>query len=101
MRPAADEMFTGRAIIIKNIKLTEEMMKTKTNINIGGCIIIELQNTSDLERIKVGDVVDIVGKCMGVSEDRYVVVVKDCLIQPAGLFPLPLPGGEKVPGDIY
>jgi hypothetical protein len=48
----------------------------------------------DLKELKEGDRVDIIGVCAGKAEEfPPVLVMINCLFLPAGLAPLPLPGG--------
>jgi len=99
----ADATFKGKNIIIRNVTLTEEILKNKTDthINLGGWIIVEYQNPSELESFKAGEVVDIAGECAGLSEERVAVLVKNCLIYPAGYITPRTDAGEEIPSDFY
>ena len=92
--PTADEILTDEPIIIKKIEVSEEMLKTRTNslIKAADNIIIEAPKDSDLDKLKVGQLVDILGICKGISNEWSAVVLKDCFIEISGRLQLPLEG---------
>ena len=60
------------------------------------------RDPSDLEKLKFGEVVDIIGIMGGMSKEwEIIIVVKDCQFLPAGLVPLPLPGGPTIAALPY
>jgi hypothetical protein len=109
---------TGESIIFKNILLTAEKLQTKrVEVYAHGKELVSTEvqtyimassvqffprDPSALEKLRVGDVVDIIGVCAGMSEEwPSVIVIRDCQILPAGLAPLPLPGGPAFVGGGY
>ena len=93
--PTADEAFTGKAIIMKNIKITEEMIETRTKsfFKVNNYVLIKPLDLSQMGKIKVGDMVDILGLCKGISDQWVAVVLEDCFIEPSGILNLPLKNG--------
>jgi hypothetical protein len=93
-RANAEKAFNDKYVIIKNIKLTQEIIdnKTDTYLNLGGTLFIKLQDMSDLERFSIGEKIDVVGICLGIPPGGYSVVLEDCLIEAAGVLPLPQTG---------
>lgn len=99
----ADEAFTGKAIIIKNIEITEEMIETgaKSFFKVNGNVLIKPQALSIMEELKVGEVVDILGLCKGISDEWAAVVLEDCIIEPAGRLNLPIEEDRASNGAGY
>ena len=108
------ESLTGESLIFKNVKFKEwpELWKTETYITDGFIAFFAL-NPQELENLKKNDVVDIVGVVVGVNQEVFhqegilagvkgweeyplYIIVKDCQFLPAGVAPLPLPGGPVV-----
>lgn len=86
----ADEAFTGKAVIMKNIEITEEIIDTraKSFFIVNSNVLVKPQDPSIMNELKVGEVIDILGLSKGVSDNR--VVVEGCLIEPAGRLNLPV-----------
>lgn len=93
----------GKSLIVKNITVNEVALSTLhegyiflTNIK---CIPLRPTDLSDL---KEGDVVDIIGVFADVplvaGAKIGVITLASCQFLPAGLYPLPLPGGAAPPG---
>ena len=92
----------GKSLIVKNITVNEVALSTLhegyiflTNIK---CIPLRPTDLSDL---KEGDVVDIIGVFADVplvaGAKIGVITLASCQFLPAGLYPLPLPGGAAPP----
>lgn len=92
--PTVDEILTGRAIIMKNIEMTEEMLGTrgKSFFKVTHNVIVKPQAISQMEELKVGDVVDILGISTGISAETSAVILERCFIEPSGRLNLPLEG---------
>lgn len=92
--PAVDETLTGRAIIMKNIEITEEMLRTrdKSFFKVAHNIMVKPRNISQMEELEVGDVVDILGLCNGISTEWSAVTLERCFIETSGRLNLPLEG---------
>ena len=94
--------WAGKSLVIKNIKVDEYALSTleedHIHFNILQCIP---QKPADLLELKKGDVIDLTGVFVDiplVSGVRTgVVVMANCQFLPAGVYPIPLPGG---PGPI-
>jgi hypothetical protein len=93
----------GKSLIVKNITVNEVALSTLhegyiflTNIK---CIPLR---PTDLLALKKGDVVDIVGVFADVpliaGARIGFITLASCQFLPAGLYPLPLPGGAAPPG---
>lgn len=109
-----DEIFEGKHLIIKDIVVKKDMLKSRTGtytdtyIVVGpapvpaepyiiiGAYLIKPEDPSDLEWLRVGQVIDVAGKFVGWSQEHGLVVITNCLIELAGVLPLPLPGSETV-----
>jgi len=50
-------------------------------------------NSSELYKLKIGDMIDIIGFCASLDEGNDYIIVVNCQFFPAGFVPLPLPGG--------
>lgn len=88
----------GKSVIFKNVKIEEFMLELKLAGNepylYESDVIFYPKDTQDLKKLKVGDKVDIIGVCEGLSEEyKTITIVSNCQFLPAGLVPLPLPGG--------
>ena len=92
--PTADEILTGRVIIMNNIEITEEMLKTRTEsfFKVAGNVMVKPRNPSRIKDLEVGDVVDILGICKGISDEWSPVILERCFIEPSGRLNLPLEG---------
>ena len=101
--PTADEAFTGKAIIMKNIEITEGMVETRTKsfFKVNDDLLIKPLDLSRVEELRVGDTVDILGLCKGISDKWAAVVLEDCIIEPAGRLNLPLDDGQATLGLAY
>ncbi len=86
--------FTGKNFIFKNILISKGILarRHETYISIGMAQFVP-QYPSDLQKLKEGDTIDIIGVCMGLSTEYSLVLVSNCVFLPAGVVPLPLPGG--------
>ncbi len=97
----ADRDFTGKYFIFKNIKVTEYSLENKDE---GFMWVEQVRCTEakagDIAKLKVGDLIDIIGCNRGVPPNSYwTLLMTDCIFVPSGSLPLPLPGGEVfVPG---
>jgi hypothetical protein len=90
----AEVRYTGNSFIFKNILIDENKLKWRYD----DYIVIDLiqfvpRDTWGLKKLKEGDVVDIIGICVGISDKNVYVIVGNCQFLPANLVPLPLPGG--------
>lgn len=101
--PTADEAFTGKAIIMKNIEITEDMIETRTKsfFKVNDDLLIKPLDLSRGEELEVGDTVDILGLCKGISDKWAAVVLEGCLIEPSGRLNLPLDDGQAAVGPAY
>jgi hypothetical protein len=98
----AENMYKGRSFIFKNILIDENKLKWRYD----DYIVIDLvqfmaRNSSELQKLKEGDRIDIIGVCVGLSEKNVYVIVGNCQFLPAGAAPLPLPGGPAPIGPTY
>ena len=94
--PFKAERYKGQSFIFKEVKINEWTINRSTeNYLTIGIIRFVAQNPSDLEKIKIGDTIEILGICAGtLNEWPIVTVFTNCLFFPAGTTPLPLPGGQ-------
>jgi hypothetical protein len=92
--PTADETLTGRAIIMKNIEITEEMLRTrdKSFFKVAHNVMVKPRNISQMEELEAGDVVDILGLCTGISDEWSAVTLERCFIETSGRLNLPIEG---------
>jgi len=90
-----DNTYTGKPIIMKDIEVTEEMLKTRNGsfLNVADNVMVESRNQSNVEDLEVGDMVDILGICRGVSDEWSAVMLEQCIIEPSGRINLPLENG--------
>ncbi len=91
---AAQATYVGESFIFKNILIDEDILSRRHETY----VFIDLfklvpQNPSDLQELKEGERVDIIGVCMGLSKEYLGIELTNCLFLPAGVAPLPLPGG--------
>ena len=102
-RAAAERLFNDKVIIIKNIEITEEIIRDSTEryLNWGYSILFKPSNLSDLDRLRVGDKIDIVGICQGIAAGITTVVLDRCIIEPAGVLSLPLSDDGRIVGPMY
>ncbi len=105
-----DEMFEGKGLVLKNIVIKERMVTSGPSsysdiymvvhsIPVKHYLLVdafrfEPQDPSALKGLEVGQVVDIAGVFVGYSLELNVVVIINCLIEPAGQLPLPFAGAE-------
>ena len=99
---SAEIKYVGRSFIFKDILIDEY----KLNRRYESYILINLvqfvpRDPSELQELKEGDVVDIIGVCAGISDEYQMIVVANCQFLPAGLVPLPLPGGPPPLSPSY
>ena len=91
-------VYKEESFIFKNIEIEEWMLewklgKEKTYLYHSNVMFFP-KDPSGLKKLKVGDKVDIIGVCVGISEEwPSMTVMLNCQFLPAGLVPLPLPGG--------
>ena len=94
--------FKGETFIFKNVVMKERGLgDTYLMVSV---IRFYPQDPADLKEFKEGDVVDIIGVCAGTLETEwllgagfpYTMVMKNCQFLPAGVAPLPLPGGPAI-----
>ena len=104
------DIYIGESLIFKDVLITPGLIvtrkiqtyipgeglaawETETFLMAGNLQFVP-QDPSDLRELKVGDVVDITGFCSFRSKEwPNVIVFKNCQFMPAGVAPLPLPGG--------
>jgi hypothetical protein len=101
--PTADEALTGKAVIMKNIEITEGMIETSTKsfFKVNSNVLVKPQNPSIMEGLKVGDVIDILGLSQGISDEWAAVVLEDCIIEPTGRLNLPVEEDRASLGTDY
>ena len=91
---SAEVKYVGKSFIFKNIFIDKEILSRRHEAYVWIDLIQFVpHNPSDLQELKEGDMVDIIGVCAGMSKEYAAVVVANCRFLPAGLAPLPLPGG--------
>lgn len=91
--PSAKLLYDGRIFIFKNILLDDTALKHKKE----GYLRLEMvkayiTNTNYLARLKVGDLVDIVGINGGVASDFVGLNFIDCIVLPASSVQIPIGG---------
>jgi len=59
------------------------------------------RDPSELQKLKDGDRVDIIGTCNGLSDKYLYIIVGNCQFLPTGAAPLPLPGGPAPISPSY
>ena len=92
----------GRSLIVKNITVNEVALNT---LHEGYIILNNIKciplRPADLRALKEGDVVDIIGVFADVplvsGAKIGVITLVSCQFLPAGLYPLPIPGGAAPP----
>lgn len=103
-RADAERIFNDKVIIIKNMEITEEIIRDSTEeyLNWGYTLYARPSDLSDLDRLSMGDKIDIVGVCQGIAPGKIPVVLNQCIIESAGIIPLPISGEEGIPtGNLY
>ena len=112
------ETHKGESFIFKNISITDHKVVTRQiqpyilgeglaspeteTFLMSGNVQFVPQDPSQLKELKAGDVVDIIGVLDSMSEEwPGVLVMKNCQFLPAGIAPLPLPGGPAVVSGGY
>jgi hypothetical protein len=93
----AEVQYNDQPFVFKNIEIVEGMMQSKGPdyiwVDRTQCMAA---NPADIAKIKVGQVIDVVGIMRGVSKDpdkQMDLLMTDCYFLPAGSVTLPLPGG--------
>ena len=96
-RPLAEALYNNQPFVFKNIEIMPGMMESQGPdyiwVDRTQCMAV---NPTDVAKLKVGQVVDVVGIMRGVSIDpdkRMDLLMTDCYFLPAGSFALPVPGG--------
>jgi hypothetical protein len=99
----AERLLTGKIIIVKDIKITEEIIKasTETYLNWGFTLHVIPTDVSDLNLLKVGNKIDAVGLCQGIPTGKMAVILDQSIIEKAGIIPLPLSDSGEIDGPIY
>ncbi len=94
----AGDRFIGKSFIFKDILMDEAILdrRHETWIIIRGLVQFVFQDPSDLQKLKEGDRVDIIGVCVGISKEYELIVVSNCKFLSAGVAPLPIPGGSAL-----
>lgn len=94
----ADNLYKGKSFIFKDILVTEQMLEYSDGSSIyiyyTHCIA---QNPSDIQKLHVGDRIDVLGYNAGWSYEHMQIEFTGCQFFPAGVVPIPLPGS---PGPI-
>ena len=99
---SAEINYVGKCFIFKDILIDEyKLSRRYENSILIGLVQFLPRDPSDLQELKEGDVVDIIGVCAGISDQYVMIVVANCQFLPAGLYPLPLPGGPPPLGPSY
>ena len=90
----AEALYNGRVFVFKRIQVTENMLKWRAAgyVWAGNTIQCFPLNQDQLDRLKVGDVVDIVGVSMGLHKQFMGLVFQGCVFLPSGLVQLPIEG---------
>ena len=99
----AEALLNGRYIIIKNIEITKEIIdnSSETYLNLGYTLYIQPSDLSRLGHLSIGQKIDVVGICLGIPTGKTAVVLDQCVIESAGIIPLPLSGNEAIGDPIY
>ena len=94
------DTYKGKDFIFKDVLIKESRLRdTYLMISV---VLFQPQDPSDLNELKAGDMVDIIGVCDGALEEgSTIVVVKNCRFLPAGVVNLPLPGGPALISGGY
>ncbi len=86
--------YIGQGFIFKGILVDKALLnRLHKTYFIVGQIQFVFQYPSELQKLKEGDTIDIIGVCMGPSPEYSLVVVSNCRFLLTGVAPLPLPGG--------
>ena len=94
--------WVGKSFIVKNIKVDEYALSTleEDHIHFNSMQCIP-QKPADLVSLKNGDVIDVIGVFadipLAAGENIGVIILANCQFLPAGLYPIPLPGGPAPP----
>ncbi len=108
--PFVPEDFVGQSFMIKDVIIPARGLTTKwvefygqggellgsgtMTYLIAGLIEFIPENPSRWQKLKADDVVDIIGVCAGTLQGyNNIIVFRNCRFLPAGVAPLPLPGG--------
>jgi len=98
-RSLAAQIYNGKPVVLKNIEMTETMLKTrdKNYVWVDSIKIISMVGNA-LARLKAGDVVDIVGINNGVMPSNFwALYFTGSLFLPAGSVALPASGDSTMP----
>jgi hypothetical protein len=98
--------WVGNYIIIKDIKIDKYALDTRMEDHIYLTFIKCIaKKPADLNKLKEGDVIDLIGVFvdvpLSVDENIGVVVLGNCQFLPSGLYPFPLPGSTEAPWVMY
>lgn len=90
----AEALYNDRVFIFKRIQVTENMLKWRAAgyVWAGNTIQCFPLTQNELDHLKVGDVVDIVGVSMGLHKQFMGLVFQGCVFLPSGLVQLPIEG---------
>ena len=106
------ETYRGKSFIFKAVQVPKDTLQAEKNetyaqgraesfLQIGYFRFVP-QDSRELMKLKVGEVVDIIGVCDGLAEGfTTIFVFNNCRFLPAGVAPLPLPGGPALISGGY
>lgn len=96
-RWVAEMTYNDQPFVFKNVEIMPGMMESKGPdyiwVDRTQC---QAANPADVAKLKVGQVIDVVGIMRGVSKDpdkQMDLLMTECYFLPAGSVALPLPGG--------
>ncbi len=106
--PIPGEAYRGQIYVLKNYLVTDYMLRDRKN----GFIWIDMikcypLNPSDLNNVKLGGMIDVVGINMGPELENYTeyadgdLIFKDCVFLPSGSVKLPSDTGGQVLVPAY
>jgi hypothetical protein len=96
---AAQAEFDNQIFVFKNVVITGDELKYATDDylwldNIIQCYFL---TSGNLQRLKAGDEVDVVGVDAGLSKDyKNLLVFTGCIFLPAGSVQIPAPGSSSL-----
>jgi hypothetical protein len=89
----AQAMYTGQPFVFKKIRVVKEMIVDAETF-VTSSLQFNAQEPGAVGKLKVGDVIDIVGTNCGMpSGYPGILIFSDCFFIPAGSVALPAPGG--------
>jgi hypothetical protein len=99
--PTGEEVLDGRPVIIKNIELTNGIVDEHNSrvLHITEKITMYLTSVYQMEGIRFGEAIDIVGICRGFSKERDSIILTECFMEPSGTLGLPVDGSN--PGSLF